>query len=127
MYGIRGERRLTEVERPWLWGYEGARPVRIGNAAYEQFQLDIAGEFAAMLYDGVAHHGEASPKVRSILKRLAGAVARPWTRQDKGIWEMRGPDRSFTASKVSAWAAIDAWIKVIEECGLENRSEEHTS
>src|SRR5262249_34986381 len=63
MYGVRGERRLTEVELPWLSGYEGARPVRIGNAAYEQFQLDIVGEFATLLYTGAKHFGEVSPKV----------------------------------------------------------------
>jgi GH15 family glucan-1,4-alpha-glucosidase len=114
MYGIRGERRLTEVELPWLSGYEGARPVRIGNAAYQQFQLDIAGEFAVILYEGAVHLGEMSPQVATALKKVAAAVARSWTRPDKGIWEMRGPDRDFTASKVSAWAAIDAWIKAIE-------------
>ncbi len=119
MYGIRGERRLTEVELPWLAGYEGARPVRIGNAAYEQFQLDIVGEFAMMIYNGVKHFGEVSPQVREIMRRIATGVAKNWTRQDKGIWEMRGPDRSFTASKVSAWAAVDAWIKIIEEFKLD--------
>jgi GH15 family glucan-1,4-alpha-glucosidase len=119
MYGIRGERRLTEVELPWLSGYEGARPVRIGNAAYEQFQLDIVGELALIIYAGVKHFGEVSPQVREIMKRIASGVAKNWTRQDKGIWEMRGPDRSFTASKVSAWAAVDAWIKIIEEFKLD--------
>jgi GH15 family glucan-1,4-alpha-glucosidase len=114
MYGIRGERRLTEVELPWLSGYEGAKPVRIGNAAYQQFQLDIAGEFATILYEGAVHLNELSPKVATILKKVAVAVAGTWTKPDKGIWEMRGPDRSFTASKVSAWAAVDAWVKAIE-------------
>lgn len=114
MYGIRGERRLTEVELPWLSGYEGARPVRIGNAAYQQFQLDIAGEFAMILYEGAVHLDELSPKVATVLKKVAVAVSRSWTRADKGIWEVRGPDRAFTASKVAAWVAIDSWVKAIE-------------
>jgi GH15 family glucan-1,4-alpha-glucosidase len=124
MYGIRGERRLTETELPWLAGYEGARPVRIGNAAYQQFQLDIVGEFATLLHNGVKHFGEASPKVQAVLKSIAQQVAVNWTKKDKGIWEMRGPDRAFVASKVSAWMAIDAWIKVIEEFDLKNEDPE---
>jgi len=119
MYGIRGERRLTEVELPWLAGYEGARPVRIGNAAYSQFQLDVVGEFAMMLYNGVKHFGEVSPQVREIVKRIGSWVAANWTKQDKGVWEVRGPDRSFTASKVSAWAAVDSCLKTFEEFGAE--------
>jgi GH15 family glucan-1,4-alpha-glucosidase len=118
MYGIRGERRLTEVELPWLAGYEGAKPVRIGNAAYQQFQLDIVGEFAVALYDGVRHSGKLSPQVRTVLKRVAVGVSNNWSKPDKGIWEMRGPDRSFTVSKVAAWSAIDVWVKVIEQFHL---------
>ena len=90
MYGIRGERRLTEVELPWLAGYEGARPVRVGNAAYDQFQLDVVGEFALMSR-GVQHFGEVSPQAREIVKRIGTWVAANWTRQDKGVWEVRGP------------------------------------
>ena len=118
MYGIRGERRLTETELPWLAGYEGSKPVRIGNAAYQQFQLDIVGELAMMLQLGLRHFGEASPKAQAVFKKMAVGVGLNWMKKDKGIWEMRGPDRSFTASKVSAWAAIDCWIKVIEEFDL---------
>lgn len=120
MYGIRGERRLTETELPWLSGYEGAKPVRIGNAAYQQFQLDIIGELAIMLHLAFRNFGGVSPKAQAIFKRMAVGVSQNWMKKDKGIWEMRGPDRSFTASKVSAWAAVDAWVKVIEEFNLKD-------
>jgi GH15 family glucan-1,4-alpha-glucosidase len=120
MYGIRGERRLTETELPWLSGYEGAKPVRIGNAAYEQFQLDIVGELAVAFQLGLRHFGEVSPKAQAVFRRVAIGVSKNWMKKDKGIWEMRGPDRSFTASKVSAWCAVDVWIKLIEEFDLKD-------
>jgi GH15 family glucan-1,4-alpha-glucosidase len=119
MYGIRGERRLTETELDWLAGYGGARPVRIGNAAYDQFQLDIFGEFAVALYDGARFSGSFDPRIARALKRVATEVARVWTQQDHGVWESRGPNRSYTSSKVSAWAAINAWICAIAEQKLE--------
>jgi GH15 family glucan-1,4-alpha-glucosidase len=119
MYGIRGERRLTEVELDWLSGYEGARPVRIGNAAYDQFQLDVFGEFAATIYDGVCYLGDFRPRAREVMKTIATAVSRLWTTQDRGIWEVRGPARSFTASKVAAWAAIDVWVRLVQEYGVD--------
>jgi GH15 family glucan-1,4-alpha-glucosidase len=118
MYGIRGERRLTEVTLDWLKGYQGARPVRLGNGAYTQFQLDVIGEFAAVLYAGIEIRGELTPIARETFEALANTAARSWRRQDHGIWEMRGPKRSFTASKVAAWATIDRWIKVIERFRL---------
>ncbi len=123
MYGIRGERRLTEVELGWLTGYQGARPVRIGNAAYDQFQLDVYGEFAAVLYDGTQFFGELAPRVRNALKVVAMEVARVWKTNDRGIWEVRGPERAFTASKVAAWVAVDVWIKVIEQHHLDEKVE----
>src|SRR5262249_37124362 len=93
---------------------EGAKPVRIGNAAYQQFQLDISGEFAIILYEGALHLKELSPRVATVFKKVAVAVSRSWTRPDRGIWEVRGPDRAFTASKVAAWVAMASWVKVIE-------------
>jgi GH15 family glucan-1,4-alpha-glucosidase len=119
MYGIRGERRLTEVTLGWLHGYEGARPVRIGNGAYTQFQLDVLGEFAAVLFQYAEARGELTPPTRNALETVAKTVAREWTREDHGIWEMRGPKRSFTASKVAAWATVDRWVRAIERFKLE--------
>ncbi|WP_375757260.1 glycoside hydrolase family 15 protein [Corallococcus exercitus] len=118
MYGIRGERRLTEVNLDWLAGYEGARPVRIGNGAYSQFQLDVLGEFAAVLYIHAQLVGKLAERGQKALKILATQVSEVWTEPDHGIWEMRGPKHSFTASKVSAWIVIDCWVRAIEQYGL---------
>ncbi|RKG80087.1 glycoside hydrolase family 15 protein [Corallococcus terminator] len=118
MYGIRGERRLTEIPLDWLSGYEGARPVRIGNGAYTQFQLDVLGEFAAVLYLHAQQVGRMSERAAQELKIFATRVSEVWTLPDHGIWEMRGPKHSFTASKVSAWVTIDRWVRSIEEYGL---------
>jgi GH15 family glucan-1,4-alpha-glucosidase len=119
MYGIRGERRLTEVTLDWLKGYQGARPVRVGNGAYSQFQLDVLGEFAVVLFTNAQLRGELTPLARETLEALATTVSRSWRRQDHGIWEMRGPKRSFTASKVAAWATVDRWIKAIDTFKLD--------
>jgi GH15 family glucan-1,4-alpha-glucosidase len=118
MYGIRGERRLTEVELDWLTGYSGARPVRVGNAAYNQFQLDVYGEFAAALFDGIQLTGRAGVRAQAGLKTVANIVKEVWQTPDRSIWEVRGPTRSFTASKVSAWVAINCYVRVIEQFKL---------
>jgi GH15 family glucan-1,4-alpha-glucosidase len=117
MYGIRGERRLTETELPWLAGYENARPVRIGNGAYDQFQLDVFGEVAFALRFAFERFGGLKEEGLRSLLGIAKFVAVCWRTPDKGIWEMRGPDRSFTASKVAAWAALDCAIRTLEEVG----------
>ena len=119
MYGIRGERRLTEVELDWLDGYEGAKPVRVGNAAYDQRQLDVFGELAAVIYEAGRHFDNHRPEAVNALMGIARYVATAWQQPDRGIWEMRGPERSFTASKVSAWAALDRAIRYAEEHGLD--------
>jgi GH15 family glucan-1,4-alpha-glucosidase len=119
MYGIRGERRLTEVELDWLDGYEGARPVRVGNAAYDQRQLDVFGELAAVIYEAGRHFHNHRPEAVNALMGIARYVATVWQQPDRGIWEMRGPERSFTASKVSAWAALDRAIRYAEEHDLD--------
>src|SRR5262249_18395017 len=106
MYGIRGERRLTEVELEWLTGFGGARPVRIGNGAYNQFQLDVLGELAEAMHLYVELSGRVPERARINFEHIARRVADNWTKPDHGIWEMRGPERSFTASKVAAWAAL---------------------
>jgi GH15 family glucan-1,4-alpha-glucosidase len=119
MYGLRGERRLTESELPWLSGYTGARPVRVGNGAYDQFQLDVFGEVAGAIRFAQRKFGTLGPQGVQSLYDIATFVAKNWQKPDRGIWEMRGPERFFTASKVSAWSAIDCAIQVIENAHLE--------
>jgi len=118
MYGIRGERRLSEVELDWLGGYEDSRPVRVGNAAFDQRQLDVYGELAVVLYEAGRRFANHRPEAVRALIGIARHVARVWRQPDRGIWEMRGPERSFTASKVAAWAALDRAIRYTEEHGV---------
>jgi GH15 family glucan-1,4-alpha-glucosidase len=114
MYGLAGERRLTELEVPWLDGYEGSRPVRIGNAAHEQFQLDVYGEIMDVFY--VAGRGGISPSEESWQSRagLMEHLEKVWNQPDEGIWEVRGERRHFTHSKVMAWVALDRAVKAAE-------------
>jgi GH15 family glucan-1,4-alpha-glucosidase len=114
MYGLRGERRLSEVELGWLEGYEGATPVRVGNAAFEQKQLDVYGELATVIYEAGLRFDAHRPEAVQALIGIARHVAGVWQLPDRGIWEMRGPERSFTASKVSAWTALDRAIRYVE-------------
>lgn len=118
MYGIRGERRLSEVELDWLSGYEGSRPVRIGNAAFEQRQLDVYGEVAYVIYQASRQFDSHRAEAVRALFWIARYVAASWQQPDRGIWEMRGPERSFTASKVAAWSALDCAIRYAEERDL---------
>ncbi len=117
MYGICGERRLTEVELDWLPGYEGSRPVRIGNAAHRQTQLDVFGEVMDTLHlarrSGLEFNEDSWRVQRAMLEYLEGA----WRRPDEGIWEVRGPQRHFTHSKVMAWVAFDRAIKAVQGFG----------
>jgi GH15 family glucan-1,4-alpha-glucosidase len=119
MYGIAGERRLVEYELPWLPGYENSQPVRVGNAAHSQLQLDIFGELMDALHQarrGGLDGGEAEWAFqRAVLDHLESI----WNRRDEGIWEVRGEPQHFTYSKVMAWVAFDRGIKAIEERGLE--------
>jgi GH15 family glucan-1,4-alpha-glucosidase len=119
MYGLRGERRLTEAEIPWLRGHLDSRPVRVGNGAYTQFQLDVFGEVAAVLRFSYERFKSLAPEAGRAMINTAQFAATHWRVPDRGIWEMRGPERSFTASKVSAWAAIDAAIRTVEETKLD--------
>src|SRR5262245_20387270 len=116
MYGLAGERRLTEIEIDWLPGYEESHPVRIGNGAWDQFQIDVYGETMGCLYAartlGLSSIGEAT----SIILDLVRQLEKIWQRPDEGIWEVRGGGlRHFTHSKVDAWVAIDRAIRLIEE------------
>lgn len=118
MYGIRGERRLSEWTVPWLDGYENSQPVRIGNAAYSQLQLDIFGEVMDALHQarvgGLGHQEAGWDLERALLVHLE----RIWTSPDEGIWEVRGERQHFTYSKVMAWVAFDRAIKSAELHGL---------
>src|SRR3982074_2860736 len=119
MYGIAGERRLTEWEVPWLPGYEGSAPVRIGNAAHGQLQLDVFGEVMDALHQA-RHFGlAASASGWALQLALLKHLERVWTEPDEGIWEIRATPRHFTYSKVMAWVAFDRAIKSAEEFGLE--------
>jgi GH15 family glucan-1,4-alpha-glucosidase len=114
MYSIFGRRRLTELELDWLAGYENSRPVRIGNAAWEQFQLDVYGELIDMLHvcrrEGLPE-SEASWRFEKAVLRC---LEESWKQPDEGIWEVRGPRRHFTHSKAMAWVAFDRAIKAVE-------------
>ncbi|MGH3323381.1 MAG: glycoside hydrolase family 15 protein, partial [Streptomyces sp.] len=114
MYGIAGERELSEAELTWLPGYEASTPVRIGNAAAGQLQLDVYGEVTEALH--LAHMtGLARNDYASLLQlKLIGYLEDHWDEPDEGIWEVRGPRRHFTHSKVMAWVAVDRTVKLIE-------------
>jgi len=115
MYGVAGERRLTEVELPWLAGYEESAPVRIGNAASEQLQIDVFGELIDALYQARVH-GLAYEKSAWDLQRvLLDYLERIWREPDEGIWEIRGERRHFVHSKVMAWVAFDRAVRSVEE------------
>ncbi|MFL5267747.1 MAG: glycoside hydrolase family 15 protein [Stellaceae bacterium] len=117
MYGLGGERRLTEWEAPWLPGYEGSRPVRIGNAAVNQTQLDVYGEVLDALYHAHVHGMPTVDRAVAIGRTLLGHLARIWRLPDEGIWEVRGPPQHFTHSKVMAWVAFDRAVKLLELIG----------
>ena len=119
MYGVAGERRLTELELPWLTGYEGSAPVRIGNAASEQLQIDVYGEVMDALYQARAHGLGREPHAWSLQKTLLGYLERAWSQPDDGIWEIRGERRHFVHSKVMAWVAFDRAVRTVEEQGLD--------
>jgi GH15 family glucan-1,4-alpha-glucosidase len=115
VYGLRGERRLTELELTWLPGYENSAPVRTGNAAYKQYQLDIFGEVANTLFQarqaglGPSQHGR-----HDVAQAMLEFLETGWEQQDEGIWEMRGPRRHFVHSKMMAWVAVDRLIRSAE-------------
>jgi GH15 family glucan-1,4-alpha-glucosidase len=118
LYGIAGERRLPEWAIDWLPGYENSRPVRVGNAAAAQVQLDVYGEVMDALYQackvGLARHDVAWGLQGALLTHLE----KVWVQPDEGIWEVRGPPRHFTYSKIMAWVAFDRAVKMVEGLGL---------
>jgi GH15 family glucan-1,4-alpha-glucosidase len=124
MYGLAGERRLSENELAWLPGYEASRPVRIGNAAHGQLQLDVFGEVMDALHQarrgGIDLREEDWAFQRALLVHLADV----WQQPDEGLWEVRGGPRHFTHSKVMAWVAFDRGIRAIEAAGVEGPLDE---
>jgi GH15 family glucan-1,4-alpha-glucosidase len=117
MYGLAGERDMPELEMPWLPGYENSRPVRVGNAAHEQFQLDVYGEVIDSLHVARKVGIEANEDAWRLQMELANFVASAWKEPDEGIWEVRGPRQHFTHSKIMAWVALDRSVKGIERFG----------
>jgi GH15 family glucan-1,4-alpha-glucosidase len=114
MYGLAGERRLTERALHWLPGYEGSVPVRIGNAASEQHQLDVYGEVMDALHLARNAGLEPSENAWRVQQAMMEFLETDWQLPDEGIWEVRGPRRHFTHSKVMAWVAADRAVKAIE-------------
>ena len=119
MYGIGGERRLTEFELAELPGYEGSRPVRIGNAASEQFQLDVYGEVVGVAFLGATALGRVEKRFWPRWRTVVEHVETIWRQPDDGIWETRGPRRHFTHSKVMAWVVFDRAVRLAEQFELE--------
>lgn len=118
MYGLRGERRLTEWEVPWLPGYENSKPVRIGNAAQNQRQLDIFGEVMDALHQARQGGLGANEWGWDLQREILAHLEKIWSERDEGIWEVRGGPQHFTYSKVMAWVAFDRCIKSAEMYGL---------
>lgn len=118
MYGLAGERRLTELELDWLPGYENSAPVRVGNAAFQQHQLDVYGEVMDALH--LARRSGLQPDENAwrVQRALLRFLETDWHKPDEGIWEVRGPQRHFTHSKVMAWVAMDRAVHAVEDFGL---------
>ncbi len=119
MYGIAGERRLTEIELPWLAGYEASQPVRIGNAAHYQLQLDVYGELMDVLHAARSFTLDADANAWQVQRAVMDFLESAWSLPDAGLWEVRGPPQHFTHSRVMAWVAFDRAVKSVEQYGLE--------
>ncbi|PZR70438.1 MAG: glucoamylase [Chthoniobacterales bacterium] len=116
MYGVMGERRLDEFELEWLGGYEKSRPVRVGNAASNQFQLDVYGEVLDSMYRAHEAGIETNETDWRMQVALVNFLESKWEQPDEGIWEVRGGRQQFTHSKMMAWVAFDRAVKLIEQC-----------
>jgi GH15 family glucan-1,4-alpha-glucosidase len=123
MYGIDGTRHLPEYELPWLSGYEGALPVRIGNDAAGQVQLDVPGEVPEAAHVGRAAGIMPSERAWELQRWLAGRLEEAWKRPDNGIWESRGEKQHFVYSKVMWWVAFDALVAGVERLGLDGTAD----
>jgi GH15 family glucan-1,4-alpha-glucosidase len=122
MYGIAGERRLTEYEVPWLAGYAESRPVRIGNAAHQQRQTDIYGEVMDVLYTARTRGAEPEDDAERVQQELLNYLEGRWQEPDSGIWEGRGGEQRNTHSAVMAWVAFDRAVRMAERFGLKGPS-----
>jgi GH15 family glucan-1,4-alpha-glucosidase len=119
MYGVGGERRLTEFDVPHLPGYEGSSPVRVGNAASEQFQLDVYGEVVGVFFVGAELAGRIEKRLWPRWRAIIDYVETIWRKPDDGIWEARGPQRHYTYSKVMAWVVFDRVVRLAERFELD--------
>jgi GH15 family glucan-1,4-alpha-glucosidase len=119
LYSLTGKRRVDEAELDWLPGYQGAAPVRVGNAAAKQFQLDVYGEVVDTLHLARCAGLPPEPHAWRIERALLGFLELNWQKPDEGIWEIRGPKQHFTHSKVMAWVAFDRAVKAVENFGLD--------
>ncbi|SIS25556.1 Glucoamylase (glucan-1,4-alpha-glucosidase), GH15 family, partial [Microbispora rosea] len=117
LYGVAGERRLPEMTLDWLQGYEDSTPVRIGNGAATQLQLDIYGEFVDALYQARKQGMAPDDHAWALVTKVMEFFEHNWDQPDEGLWEVRGPRRHFVHSKVMAWVAADRMVRVIEELG----------
>jgi GH15 family glucan-1,4-alpha-glucosidase len=122
MYGVGGERWLPELIVPWLPGYENSSPVRIGNGAYEQLQLDVFGETADAIFQALKAGMEPSARGRALQPLIAEHLATAWRQPDEGIWEVRGGRQHFVHSKVMAWVAFDRAAMAVEAEGLKDHA-----
>ena len=127
MFGVGGEHDLSERELPHLRGWRGSRPVRVGNGAWTQRQLDVYGELLGAAQRLVDQLGELDPATRSFLAAAADAAAQRWTEKDQGIWEMRGQPREFLYSKLMCWVALDRAIALAGQLGATDRVEGWTA
>jgi GH15 family glucan-1,4-alpha-glucosidase len=118
LYGVAGERRINEYELDWLPGYAGSKPVRVGNAAHEQFQLDVYGELVDALHGARRRGLGADTTWWSLGVKVMEFLEGAWDKPDEGIWEVRGPRRHFVHSKVLAWVAFDRAISSVETFDL---------
>ena len=119
LYGVAGERRMSELEVPWLAGYRQSRPVRVGNLAHTQQQWDVYGEVMDTLQSAREHGLERDDNAWRVQRALLDFLEGHWELPDSGIWEMRGPPRRFTHSAVMAWTAVDRAIKAVEADGFD--------
>jgi GH15 family glucan-1,4-alpha-glucosidase len=119
LYAVGGQRRVPELTLDWLPGYAGSSPVRVGNAAAEQFQLDVYGEVMDVLHQARMHGLDPNDHAWSLQRNLMDFLEGVWDEPDEGIWEVRGPRRHFTHSKVLAWVAFDRAVQGVERWGLQ--------
>jgi GH15 family glucan-1,4-alpha-glucosidase len=121
MFGVRGERDLSERELPHLAGWRGSSPVRVGNGAWTQRQVDVYGELLAAVYRLRDQLGKLDPATKEFLVAVANTAAHRWTEKDQGIWEIRGRPQDFLYSKVMCWVALDRAIALAGKLGAEDQ------